>query len=133
MTATWNNAAVTFGLIRINVSDVASGIDSRFIDYQIGGVSKFAVRKDGAFVNPVTIAAIPANTTNFTMTGGSLTGSAVGPLIDWAVTVNSTGLARAFRFNITNTASAANAPFTTSNSPAPASSALTPTGRGAAP
>jgi hypothetical protein len=46
-TATWNAGAVTFQNIVSNVTDTASAAASTLIDLQVGGVSQFAVRKDG--------------------------------------------------------------------------------------
>ena len=47
-TATWNNAAVTFTHQSANITDSASGAESLFFDYQIGGSTKLNARKDGA-------------------------------------------------------------------------------------
>lgn len=46
-TETWNNGAVTFAALRLNVTDTASAAASLLLDLQIGGVSKFKVQKDG--------------------------------------------------------------------------------------
>jgi hypothetical protein len=43
----WNNAAVTFTGWKFNVTDTASAVASLLADWQVGGVSKFALRKDG--------------------------------------------------------------------------------------
>ena len=44
---TWNNSGVTFTAIKMNVTDTASASGSLLMDLQVGGVSRFAVRKDG--------------------------------------------------------------------------------------
>ncbi len=44
---TWNNAAVTFTGWKLNVTDSASAAGSLLADWQVGGVSKLSVRKDG--------------------------------------------------------------------------------------
>lgn len=44
---TWNDAGVTFTAMKMNVTDTASAAASLLMDLQVGGVSKFAVRKDG--------------------------------------------------------------------------------------
>lgn len=44
---TWNDAADTFTLIKANITDPASAAASLFVDFQIGGVSKFKVDKTG--------------------------------------------------------------------------------------
>ena len=66
ITAQWNNAGVTFNQFLINVTDAASGATSTLADLQLGGVSQFSVRKDGA-INQVGIAfaslGTPANGT----------------------------------------------------------------------
>jgi len=44
---TWNDGATTFKGIALNVTDSASAAGSLLMDLQVGGVSKFSVRKDG--------------------------------------------------------------------------------------
>jgi hypothetical protein len=44
---TWANAAVTFTGIKLNVTDTASAVASNLMDLQVGGASRFSVRKDG--------------------------------------------------------------------------------------
>lgn len=47
-TRTWNNAAVTFTSMLLNITDTASNAASLFLDFQIAGASKFSVSKAGA-------------------------------------------------------------------------------------
>jgi hypothetical protein len=47
---TWNDGATTFKGIGLNVTDTASASGSLLMDLQVGGVSKFSVRKDGQAV-----------------------------------------------------------------------------------
>lgn len=44
---TWNDGAVTFTLLKANVTDTASAAASLLLDLQVGGASKFKVQKDG--------------------------------------------------------------------------------------
>jgi hypothetical protein len=44
---TWNDAAVTFNGIKLNVTDTASAAASNLLDLQVGGVSRFHVTKTG--------------------------------------------------------------------------------------
>lgn len=44
---TWQNAAGTFTALRVSVTDTNSAAASLLMDLQVGGVSKFNVRKDG--------------------------------------------------------------------------------------
>jgi len=44
---TWNSAATPFTGFRINITDAASNVNSKLIDMQIGGISKFNVDKAG--------------------------------------------------------------------------------------
>jgi hypothetical protein len=44
---TWNNAAVTFTGAKFNVTDTASNAASLLMDLQVGGASRFGVRKNG--------------------------------------------------------------------------------------
>lgn len=48
LAATWNNAAVSFTGIKQNITDTASLATSLFEDHQVGGVSKYKLRKDGS-------------------------------------------------------------------------------------
>ena len=45
MADTWNDAAVTFNGIKLNVTDTASNAASNLLDLQVGGVSRFSVGK----------------------------------------------------------------------------------------
>lgn len=47
LSATWNNAAVTFTGIEANFTDTASNAASRLMDLQVGGTTKFKVDKTG--------------------------------------------------------------------------------------
>lgn len=49
-TTTWNNAATTFVHNFVNVTDTTSATASLLSDLQVGGVSKFNIRKDGRIV-----------------------------------------------------------------------------------
>jgi len=44
---TWNNADVAFTAIKLNITDLASNINSDLLDLQVGGSSKFRVEKSG--------------------------------------------------------------------------------------
>lgn len=82
---TWNNAPTVFTSVKMNVTDTASDASSLLLDLQVGGVSKFNVDKDGI------------------VTTGN------GTLIsDMSETWNNGGTTfNAIKFNITDTASAA--------------------------
>lgn len=47
LSATWNNVLTTFKARAFNVTDTASAAASLLDDLQVGGVSKWSVRKDG--------------------------------------------------------------------------------------
>jgi hypothetical protein len=55
LAATWNNALTTFKARVFNVTDTASDAGSLLDDLQVGGVSKWSVRKDGE----LTVGVIP--------------------------------------------------------------------------
>jgi hypothetical protein len=55
LAATWNNALTTFKARVFNVTDTASAAASLLDDLQVGGVSKWSVRKDGE----LTVGVIP--------------------------------------------------------------------------
>jgi hypothetical protein len=46
-TQTWNSGGVTFTGLKANITDTASAAASMLADLQVGGSSKFSVRKDG--------------------------------------------------------------------------------------
>ena len=47
ITSTWNDAADTFTLIKADVTNTASAADSKLLDLQVGGASKFSVDAGG--------------------------------------------------------------------------------------
>lgn len=47
MADAWNAAGTSFTAIKMNVTDTASAADSKLLDLQVGGVSKFSVDKAG--------------------------------------------------------------------------------------
>lgn len=49
LTDTWNQAGTTFNSIKMNVTDTASASDSKLLDLQISGNSKFNINKTGNF------------------------------------------------------------------------------------
>jgi hypothetical protein len=49
-TQTWNDGAVTFTGVRVNITNTASAAASLLQDWQVGGTSKLAVRKDGTLM-----------------------------------------------------------------------------------
>ena len=57
----WNASGTTFTGIKLNVTDTASAAGSLLMDLQVGGVSRFSVRKDGAILGPVGITVDAAN------------------------------------------------------------------------
>lgn len=72
MTDTWNAGGTTFNAIKMNVTDTASAAASLLLDLQVGGTSKFSIRKDGVFQTTAPFSLqIPDSTT----TGGNARGS----------------------------------------------------------
>jgi hypothetical protein len=83
----WNAGGVAFTATRVNVTDTASAAASLLLDLQVGGVSKFSVRKDGTVtVGTVTAAAgsLTGTTLNATVVTSSLT--SVGTLTATTIT-----------------------------------------------
>lgn len=76
-TQTWNAGAVTFTGELINITDTTSAAASKFLEYQVGGVAKYAVRKDGAIVT----GSWAATTIAATVGGTGQTSYAVGDLL----------------------------------------------------
>lgn len=67
-TQTWNSGATTFIGHIMNITDTASAVGSKFVDYQIAGVSKFSIRKDGSVTTGIwngTIITTPYGGTGF--------------------------------------------------------------------
>jgi len=50
LSQTWNNAAVTFTGVKVNVTNTASATASLLQDWQVGGTSVVSFRKDGAIL-----------------------------------------------------------------------------------
>jgi hypothetical protein len=50
ISATWNNAGVTFTGIQFDVTDTASAAGSLLMDLRVGGTSKLSVSKNGAII-----------------------------------------------------------------------------------
>jgi hypothetical protein len=53
LSATWNDAGVTFTGLKFNVTDTASAAGSLLLDLQVGGTSNFYFDKAGKFVAPI--------------------------------------------------------------------------------
>lgn len=67
LSITWNTSGAPIAL-KLNVADTASAVGSLLLDLEVGGVSKFAVRKDGVplFAG---VADFPRKSQNETLTG----------------------------------------------------------------
>jgi hypothetical protein len=66
LTQTWNNAAVTFNGIKLNVTSTASATASKLLDLQVGGTTKFNVRKSGHVTVEATTGITSSNWTYIT-------------------------------------------------------------------
>ncbi len=77
MTQTWNAGAVAFEGFKINITDTASAAASLLLDLEVGGTTRFGVRKDGA----VTSGSWAASTIAATVGGTGQTSYAVGDLL----------------------------------------------------
>ena len=72
-TQTWNNGAVTFKALTVDITDTASASGSLLMDLMVGGVSQFSIRKDGVlrgydygtFAYPVVVYGIGGPTSGF--------------------------------------------------------------------
>jgi hypothetical protein len=74
MSQTWNNAAVIFTGLKLNVTDTTSVVGSLLMDLQVGTVSRFSVNKGGVvtFGSGFNIQSTPGSGTwTFTPTAGS--------------------------------------------------------------
>lgn len=76
-TQTWNAGAVIFTALSLNVVDTASAAGSLLANYQVGGSSRFAVRKDGT----ITVGIWGGTTLAATVGGTGQTGYAVGDIL----------------------------------------------------
>ena len=75
---TWNNAGVTFAGIKLSITDTASNSASLLLDLQIGGSSKFSVRKDGTITAGIWNAGAVTSTGAVTGTYHAATGTGSG-------------------------------------------------------
>ena len=108
---TWNAGAVTFTATLVNVTDSASAAGSLLADWQVGGVSKASVKKDGTFTGLASLTTLAVSgtstlaTTNFSKRYGAaqqtLTDGAT-VAIDWSngntAILSSPAAARTFTF-----------------------------------
>jgi hypothetical protein len=81
---TWNDGATTFSAIKMNVTDTASASGSLLMDLQVGGVSRFSVKKNGD-INIISGATVTSSNLIY-FGGGGQTG------INSAFSVNSQAL-----------------------------------------
>jgi hypothetical protein len=61
LSATWNDAGVTFTGLKFNVTDTASNAASLLLDLQVGGASKFKVAKTGFFTATRFVSAVDSD------------------------------------------------------------------------
>ena len=69
LAATWNTSGTPTAL-KVNVTDTASNAASLFLDFQVGGSSKFAVAKTGRLTLPAIASASPALVFSGALTSG---------------------------------------------------------------
>lgn len=60
MTQTWNNNAVVFTGLRLNVTSTAADATSLLLDLQVASASKFAVNKDAAVILKTSSSGVPS-------------------------------------------------------------------------
>ena len=53
ITQTWNSAGTTFTALNLNITNTASAAGSLFLNFQVGGTTSIAMRKDGAISSSV--------------------------------------------------------------------------------
>lgn len=104
----WNAAGVTFTAVKLNVTDTASAAASLLLDLQVGGVSKFSVRKDGTVTVGIVVAAA-GTLTGATLASNVLASSltSVGTLTALTVTPGATAVQALTATLITVTTAAA--------------------------
>ena len=112
MVDTWNDAGTTFTGIGLNVTDTDSASDSLLMDLQVGGSSKFSVRKNGhigiltapslsfAIKTPGTISALQYN---LSAASGAVYWSDLALYRDAAGTLAQRNSTNAQTFNLYNT------------------------------
>jgi hypothetical protein len=75
---TWNNVATTFTALQVNVTDTASDAASLLADFQVGGTSRFAFRKDGRLDLSFGGATNPSTFSTPAISLGGVTNSGIG-------------------------------------------------------
>lgn len=70
LTQTWNNAAVTFTAVKVNVTATAKASTSNLLDLQTGGASMFSVSHDGILNLNSTIAMVNTSSITWAAHGG---------------------------------------------------------------
>lgn len=101
LSQTWNSSGVTFTGLKSNITDTASAAASLLLDLQVGGLSKFSVKKDGTAT--ASALAVPYLSVTGAGTGSyiSMGGVNNGPLLQY---FGSTGYAAATSLLLTNSA-----------------------------
>ena len=76
---TWNDGGVTFTGLKFNATDTASASGSLLMDLQVGGTSRFSVRKDGYTILPSALFGTTGNGVGVGYSGpGRITVASVG-------------------------------------------------------
>jgi hypothetical protein len=78
---TWNNAAVAFTSLKLNITDTASAAASLLMDLQVGGATKFKIDKSGGLF-------MPAGMFITALSAGNLT---ISPSPGWPLQIASSG------------------------------------------
>lgn len=79
---TWNNVSVIFTGIRQNITDTASASASLLVDLQVGGTSKFNVRKDGTTSGYVFVSSVATGTAPLTVSSTTKVANLNADLLD---------------------------------------------------
>jgi hypothetical protein len=64
LSRTWSDAGTTFTAIKYDITDSGSAAGSLLMDLQVGGASRFSVKKDGSVLTPLTWSLAPATQGN---------------------------------------------------------------------
>ena len=78
LASTWNAVAVAFTALKIDMTDTASAAGSLLQDWQVGGMSKLGLRKDGTLLGPANTSELALEAGGF----GRLSYAGV-PVVSW--------------------------------------------------
>lgn len=103
-TQTWNNGAITFQGLLLNITNTASAAASTLLDLQVGGTSKFTVKVDGTLPSVAGLTTVGNGVPVMVATTGLLSGQTANIGVTNLLALAPVGFYRACAFSAVTTA-----------------------------